>query len=163
MENKSATSSRQKNNVSFFAQCFLQSEFTVSRFLRRKRMEHGIRVCGVAYLRRHIWLLDARGKYVMVGCCFGCVSRFLGISAIVLLRVIHQEMLVRFYRSISIHFPLAWMKKLSLSLCCDEYYSINEKIVFFFFFILYKWKIERLQMDGSSSNIRLKYSLPFMI
>lgn len=154
VENKSGTNHR-KNNVSFFfAQCFLQSEFTVSRFLRRKRMEHGIRVCGVAYLRRHIWLLDARGKYVMVGCCFGCVSRFLAISAIYSELVIYSycELFTKKCSCVSIpRFQFIFrsldemMKKKTrsplLSLCYDEYYSINDWKSTFFLFYLYKWKI----------------------
>lgn len=40
-----------------------------SCFLQGERIERGIRVCCVACLRRHIWLLYARGKYVMVHCC----------------------------------------------------------------------------------------------
>lgn len=149
VENKSGTNYR-KNNVSFFfAQCFLQSEFTVSRFLRRKRMEHGIRVCGVAYLRRHIWLLDARGKYVMVGCCFGCVSRFLAISAIYSAIASYSPRNVRAFPSLDFNSFSArlmkWWKKKTrsplLSLCYDEYYSINDWKSTFFLFYLYKWKI----------------------
>lgn len=40
-----------------------------SCFLQGERIERGIRVCCVACLRRHIWLLYACGKYVMVHCC----------------------------------------------------------------------------------------------
>lgn len=49
--------------------CFFQSEFTAADFLPRKRIERGLRVCGAVCLRRHIWLLHARGKYVMVRRC----------------------------------------------------------------------------------------------
>lgn len=147
VENKSGTNHR-KNNVSFFfAQCFLQSEFTVSRFLRRKRMEHGIRVCGVAYLRRHIWLLDARGKYVMVGCCFGCVSRFLAISAIYSAIASYSPRNVRAFPSLDFNSFSArlmkwWKKKLALP--SSPFVTMNTiqlTIENRLFFILYKWKI----------------------
>ena len=78
---------------------------------------------------------------------------------IALLRVIHQEMFVRFHPSISIHFPLAWWndeKKKTrsplLSLCYDEYYSINDwKSTFFYFiYINGKYMYKRFQKDGSN-------------
>lgn len=66
--------------------------------------------CGVsqeAYLVTRCPRQIRHGR-LLLRLCFSIPSY---IRCIVLLRVIRQEMLVLFYPSISIHFPLAWMKK----------------------------------------------------
>lgn len=106
--------------------------------------------CGVsqeAYLVTRCPRQIRHGR-LLLRLCFSIPSY---IRCIVLLRVTRQEMLVRFYPSISIHFPLAWMRKNSLlTLCYDEYYSINVKIDFFLFYINGKYIFSFVQYKNSA-------------